>query len=69
MALGLITSLVLGTLPAQAQKTPAAESTPPFGSPASSTPLPSALDGELFYELLVGEMSAAQGISSTPLLC
>ena len=59
--LALITSLVLGTLPAQAQKAPAAESTPPIGSPASSTPLPSALDGELFYELLVGEMSAAQG--------
>ncbi len=59
--LALITSLVLGTLPAQAQSAPAAASTPPASSTSTETPLPSALDGELFYELLVGEMSAAQG--------
>lgn len=59
--LALISALVLGTLPAWAQ-----EAAPlPDATPEATTPSPSdtaaALNAELFYDLLVGELSAAQG--------
>lgn len=61
--LALISALVLGTLPAWSQDdapspTQAAQATEDTISPAEQA---AALDAELFYNLLVGEMSAAQG--------
>ena len=59
--LALISVLVFGTLPAWAQEAPPsldpnAEALQP--SPADEA---AALDAELFYDLLVGEMAASQG--------
>lgn len=56
--LALIPALVLGTVPAHAQ----GKSSPaPQPDQPSASDLAAALDAELFYELLVGEMSASQG--------
>ena len=58
--LALIPALVLATLPAWSQ-----EAAPPNAATASPAAAPSAqraaMDAQLFYELLVGEMAAAQG--------
>lgn len=62
--LALTSALVLGTLPAwaQAPASPIPDSSPQeMTTAASPDDLSAALSAELFYELLVGEMSAAQG--------
>lgn len=59
--LALISALVLGTLPAWAQDTaPLHDATPEAATP-SPVDTAAALNAELFYDLLVGEMAAAQG--------
>ena len=66
--LPLLTALVFGTLPAWSQEAPPALaplSTLPETSNAATDTGQSALDGELFYELLLAEMSAAQGDNIT----
>lgn len=55
--LALISALVLAGMPAWAQETPTPTESAPIGAATSD----SAMNAELFYELLVGEMSAAQG--------
>ena len=56
--LALISALVIGSLPAWAQESPA--STAPEAQAPVVNPT-SAMNAELFYELLAGEMSASQG--------
>lgn len=59
--LALLSALVLGTLPAWAQESHSPQGVNPEAlqpSPADET---AALNAELFYDLLVGEMAAAQG--------
>lgn len=59
--LALISAFALGTLPAWAQETaPLNDATPEAETPARSDSA-AALNAELFYDLLVGEMSASQG--------
>ena len=62
--LALISALVLGTLPAWAQETsPLLNATTEAAMPSQTAEV-SALNAELFYDLLVGEISAAQGDST-----
>lgn len=65
--LPLLTALVFGTLPAWSQQAPPAvvPVATPTNSPAEVEGGSSALDGELFYELLLAEMAAAQGDGAT----
>lgn len=59
--LALMSALVLGTLPTWAQEaSPPSASTPEVMQPSASDKA-AALNAELFYDLLVGEMSASQG--------
>ena len=60
--LTLVSAIVLGALPAWAQEVaPASEAPPPTPEVAPDPDLRSELNAELFYELLVGEMSWARG--------
>lgn len=59
--LALISALVLGTLPAWAQDTAPSNETKTEAPEPSTTDMPTALNAEIFYDLLVGEMSASQG--------
>lgn len=62
--LTLVSALALGALPTWAQNA-ASPASQPVQTPSETTPssadLAAAVDAELFYELLVGEMSAANG--------
>lgn len=59
--LALISALVLGTLPAWAQETAPLTDAPTEATEAAPSTSAAALNAELFYDLLVGEMSASQG--------
>ncbi|MEG0540580.1 MAG: hypothetical protein RR566_14905, partial [Comamonas sp.] len=59
--LALMSALVLGTLPTLAQEAPSLDSTTSEALPPSAADTAAALNAELFYDLLVGEMSASQG--------
>jgi tetratricopeptide (TPR) repeat protein len=59
--LALISALVLGTLPTWAQETAPLPATQPEAQAFSPADNAAALNAELFYDLLVGEMAASQG--------
>lgn len=60
--LALMSALVLGTLPTLAQEAPPLDNAPSEAlPPPSAADTAAALNAELFYDLLVGEMSASQG--------
>ena len=59
--LALISALVLGTLPAWAQETAPLNDTNTEAVQPTASDKAAAMNAELFYDLLVGEMSAAQG--------
>lgn len=62
--IALAVAITLGLTPAYAQpaRAPALAAAP---APAASSPLVSAMDGELFYQLLLGELNTFGGESST----
>ncbi len=61
----LVGALLLGLVAAQAQPRSTPRATPSTPS-TSQTVTNSAMDGELFYQLLIGELNAISGLGGTP---
>ncbi|WP_370681207.1 tetratricopeptide repeat protein [Comamonas sp. GB3 AK4-5] len=63
LRLSLVSALLMGTLAAHAQSAPVAAhvNAPPVDEAARQTDAKEALNAELFYEILVGEMASGQG--------